>query len=98
MTMNASTARATLADFRSPIVTSVAGLAAMMPALFRPMIARKKPMPAAMASLRLFGMELITHSRNGVTLTMRNSMPDRNTAPSAICHGTPSPCTTPYVK
>ncbi len=52
-------------------------------------------MPAAIAILRLRGIELITHSRMGVRLTIRNRMPERNTAPSAVSQLWPSPLTTP---
>jgi hypothetical protein len=40
-------------------------------------------MPAAMASFRLFGIALISHSRAGVIETITKRMPDRNTHPRA---------------
>ena len=93
--MNPSTANTTAGDLKSPSVTSVAGCALTMPALCRPMMARNRPMPAAIDSFRLLGMELITHSRMGVRLTIKNRMPDRNTAPSAVSQAWPMPLTTP---
>ncbi len=47
-------------------------------------------MPAAMPSLRLYGIALISHSRNGVTEITRNSAPERNTTASASCQLPPS--------
>ncbi len=52
-------------------------------------------MPAAIASFKLLGMALMTHSRKCVTLTIRKSTPERNTAPRAVCQGYPMPFTTP---
>ena len=52
-------------------------------------------MPAAIDSLRLRGTALITHSRMPVRLTIMNSTPDRNTAPSAVSQAWPRPFTTP---
>src|SRR5258708_39582872 len=36
--------------------------------------------------------------RTPISVRMRNVIPERNTAPSAACHGTPIPLTTEYVK
>ena len=69
-----------------------------MPAFFMAMNAMKSPMPAEMPSLKLRGMALISHSRTGTTLRIRNTTPDRNTAPSATCHVWPMPSTTVYAK
>lgn len=98
MRMNVATAMATAGDLTSPSFTSVTGSEAMRPAPLRPMTARKKPMPAEMASFCDFEMLSMIHRRTGVMLTMRNSTPEANTAASAASHGMPSPFTTEYVK
>ena len=48
---------------RSPRPTRVAGLSTTMPAFFRAISARKKPMPAEMPKRRDMGMLLMIHSR-----------------------------------
>ena len=78
-----------------PWVTSVAGCATTMPAFFRAISARKRPMPAAIAILRDFGMALTIHSRIGSTLMTRKMMPEMKTQPSATCQLWPIPPTTP---
>lgn len=55
-------------------------------------------MPADIASFSERGMALMMYSRTGSTLRIRNSTPDRNTAPSAVSQAYPMPRTTPYVK
>ena len=55
-------------------------------------------MPAAMASFRLLGIALISHSRAGVTDTITNRMPDRNTQPSASRQSPPIAGTTVKAK
>ena len=55
-------------------------------------------MPAPMPSLSDSGMLLISHSRTRSSDTARNSRPERNTAPSATCHGTFMPPTTVKAK
>jgi hypothetical protein len=65
-----------------------------MPAACRPMNARKNPIPTEIASFIDLEMLLMTHSRTGVTLTRKNSTPDKKTAPRAVCQGTPMPFTT----
>ena len=83
---------------RSPSPTSVAGLSTTIPTLVRPIMIRKKPIPAAMESFSSIGIELMIHSRTGRRLRITNSVPDMNTAISAVCQATPIPMTTPYVK
>ena len=80
--MNASKAGP---EVTSPSRAKVALSATMMPAFFSAMTARNSPMPAEMASFSDFGIALKIHSRTGSTLNIRNSTPDRNTAPSATC-------------
>ncbi len=82
----------------SGAVTSVAGWSITMPALCSAIMPRKKPMPAAMASLSEAGMEFISQRRNGSRLRNKNSRPATNTAASAICQLNPIPLTTPNVK
>ena len=79
----------------SPSATSVASLPSTRPALRIAMIARKKPMPADVASLSERGKALITHSRTGSTDSAMKQTPETKTAPSAVCHGWPMPSTTP---
>ena len=79
---------------KSPNATSVAGLSTTMPALRKPTKATNSPMPAAMPSFKLRGIALMSHSRTGSTLSVTNSTPERNTAPSAACQWCPEPTTT----
>ena len=79
----------------SPVVTSVAGLSWMMPALARAMTPRNTPMPAEMASFRARGTDSTIHRRTRTTLSTTKMTPDTNTAPSATSHGCPIPSTTP---
>lgn len=94
MSRKAATATPTCGVLRSPSLTSVVGSEAMRPAACSPMNAKKNPIPTEMASFIDLEMELITHSRTGVTLTRKKRTPDRNTAPSAVCQVTPRPFTT----
>ena len=55
-------------------------------------------MPAPMPSFSDIGMAFTSHSRMRSRLMMRNSTPERNTAPSATCHDRPMPFTTVKVK
>ncbi len=94
----APAAISTLGSVSTPCWTSVSGLATDRPAFSNPISARKNPIPAAMASLRLFGIALISHSRAGVTETITNRMPDRNTQPSASRQSPPIAGTTVKAK
>ncbi len=77
-----------------PIATKVAGLSTTMPTLRSPMMIRNSPTPAEIATLSVRGMASIIHSRTGVSERATNRTPERNTAPRAVCHGTPMPITT----
>ena len=83
---------------RSPRATSVAGLAATKPMPRNPIRPRNNPIPAAMPSLSDSGTAAINHSRTRSRETSKNNNPDRNTAPSAVRHGTPMAPTTVKVK
>ncbi|MNN99526.1 hypothetical protein D3C81_2191910 [compost metagenome] len=76
------------------MVTSVAGLAATMPAFFSATIARNKPMPAVIATRMECGMPLTIISRTRNSVTSRNRQPEIKTAPSAASQGKPMPFTT----
>ena len=90
MPKNPSIARITGHWTRSPSATSVASLPTMTPALRSPMITRKNPIPAAMATFCDRGMLFTTHSRTGSTERTSMSTPEQNTAPRAACQGSPS--------
>lgn len=77
-----------------PRVTIVASFGTTIPAVRSPRNARNVPMPAVIASLRLMGIAMTIALRAPMTLRTTNSTPEMNTAPSAVCHGTPIPCTT----
>jgi hypothetical protein len=83
MTMNPAAASRVAGLFKSPKVTRVSGLAAMMPASFSAMIPRNRPIPAEIAIFCDSGMASTIQERIWVRLRIRNRMPDRNTAPSA---------------
>ena len=76
------------------MVTSVDGLATMIPALRSPMSAMNKPMPTATAAYSSNGIADTIICRTPAAVKIRNATPDRNTAPSAVCHGMPIPFTT----
>ena len=76
----------------------VAGSDTMMPALRSPMNAMKSPTPAATAAYSSDGIAATIACRRPVSVRIKNATPERNTAPSAVCHGTPMPFTTVYVK
>jgi hypothetical protein len=71
---------------RSPSVTSVAGAATTILVSLKAMMPRKSPMPAEIASLRLFGIALTIASRMGKTEISRKIAPEQNTPASACCH------------
>ena len=48
-------------------------------------MARKSPTPAEMASLRFFGIALMTYSRMRKIEMRKNRTPEQNTAASACC-------------
>ena len=72
---------------------SVASLAVTMPAFFKAISARKKPIPAAIPNFKLRGMELISQALKGEREIKMNKIPEINTAPRAVCHGCPEPRT-----
>ena len=57
-----------------------------------------RPIPALTAAYNSEGIDAMIHWRTPVTVRIRNATPERNTAPSAVCQGTPMPFTTVYVK
>ena len=67
------------------------GSLTISPAFCNPMKAMKSPMPAAMACFMLGLIEFMTASRAPTSDSTRNSMPDTNTAPSAVAQGTVAP-------
>ena len=79
---------------RLPSVTIVAGLGTTMPALRSPIIAMNRPIPAATAAYSSFGIASTINWRMPASVRIRNATPERNTAPSAVCHGIPIPLTT----
>ena len=83
---------------RWPSWTKVASLAMTMPELFSAMIARNKPMPAAIALRMECGMPAISQLRIPVTVRSRKIKPEMNTAPSACCQVKPMAPTTPKAK
>jgi hypothetical protein len=78
----------------SPRVTRVAGWSMTMPAFFRAMIARNRPIPAAMPARRARGMLLMIHSRILKIDSRKKITPERNTAPRATCQVWPMVSTT----
>ncbi len=81
-----------------PSVTSVSGWSTTRPAFCSPMIARKSPIPAMVASLIESGIARTSASWAPVSASARKSRPSTKTAASAICQATPRPRTTPKVK
>ena len=94
MTSSPTTATHAVGAPRSPSATSVASFVTTIPALRSPRKARKQPIPAMMASLRLCGIAMTVARRAPTTLRTTKSRPEMNTAPSAVRHGTPIPRTT----
>ena len=84
--------------FTSPNATVVAGLATTSPALFKPMKAMNRPMPAAMAANRALGIALTINRRTPVSVRNRKTTPEMKTRPRATRQGTPMPSTTVKVK
>ncbi len=78
--------------------TKVASDPMMICAFFRPIKAINKPIPAETACFMPAGITLMIVSRMRVAVKSRKITPEMKTAPSAVCHGTPMPCTTVYVK
>src|SRR5215475_10917924 len=62
---------------KSPSVTSVAGLATTILACSSAMMPRKSPTPAEIASLRFFGIALMTYSRMRNTDRTKNNTPEQ---------------------
>ena len=70
----------------SPSPTNVASLLTMTPAVCKEIKAKNAPIPATTPCLILSGIELIINSRILKRLNNINIQPDKNTAPSAVCH------------
>ena len=68
-----------------PKETKVAGLATTMPAFLTAIKPRNMPMPAEIPNFKFFGIALISHSRTGKRLNMIKIIPERKTAPRAVC-------------
>ena len=85
MTIKPAQANSVAGLFRSPSVTSVSGLAAMIPASFNAMMPRNKPMPAEIAIFCDSGIASTIQERMRVRLRIRNRTPEMKTAPSATC-------------
>ena len=94
ITRNPAAANSAAGAPRSPRVTRVSVLAAMMPAFSKAMRTRNSPIPADMAIFCDLGMESIIHCRAWDRVSSRNRTPAKNTAPSAVCQGSPMPITT----
>jgi hypothetical protein len=58
------------------------------------MKAMNSPTPAATAAYSSYGMVEMMSCRTPSAVSSRKATPERNTAPSAACHGTPMPFTT----
>ncbi len=81
-----------------PRLTKVAGLPTTSFALRNPTNAINIPIPPAVACFNPSGIPFTICSRTRVTVSSTNSTPEKNTAPSAVCHGTCIPRQTVYVK
>ena len=62
------------------------------------MNAMNRPMPAAIAENKARGMALTISWRMPAKVSTRNATPEMKTSPSAVCQGTPIPCTTVKAK
>ena len=65
-----------------------------MPALFIPIKAMNKPIPAEIAYFKSCGIESMIISRNLNTVINKKIMAATNTPANAVCHGIPIPITT----
>jgi hypothetical protein len=83
---------------RLPSPTMVPVLATMTPASANPMNAMNSPTPPPTAENNERGTALMISCRTPETVSSKNAAPDKNTQPSAVCHGRPMPFTTVYVK
>ena len=70
-------------DVTSPRPTNVAGLSTTIPAFWKPIIAKNRPIPAPTPSFMDFGIELMIYLRAGVRDKTRNAIPATNTAANA---------------
>jgi len=68
------------------------------PALTQPMIAKNRPIPAAVARLIDSGKALMIDSRTPAAATATAMRPERKTQPKATGHFTPCPSITPNVR
>ena len=83
---------------KSPRLKKVVSLETIIPPFFKPIKPIKKPTPEAIAILKFSGILSIIHFLIGVTLIIKNKMPDKKTAPRAVSHEYPISPTTEYVK
>ena len=67
---------------------------AIKPDNFKPMIAMKRLIPTVMATFIEAGMPSTIICRIDVSVNTRNTRPEMNTAPNAVCQDTPIPRTT----
>ena len=86
--------RAAVGAVRSPRPTIVPCLATITPASLKPMNAMNKPIPPPTAANNERGTALMMSRRTPATVKSRKATPERKTQPSAVCHGSPMPCTT----
>ncbi len=77
-----------------PRLTNVAGFATTSFALRNPTNAMNIPIPPAVACFNPSGIPFTICSRTRVTVSSTNSTPEKNTAPSAVGHGTCIPMQT----
>lgn len=80
------------------MATYVDSLETIIPTFFKPTKAINRPIPADTACFIPEGMALIIVSLILVIVKIKNATPEIKTAPRAVCHGTPIPNTTVYVK
>ena len=79
----------TLVSFRSPKLNNVAGLSTTIPLVFKPIMARKNLMPAAIETCRTLGIALSPPSLTGHMEKIMSNTLDISMAPRACCHESP---------
>jgi len=84
---NPSNASAVLGFLTLPSCTSVSSLFTTSPALVSPINAMNNPIPQATAAYNSCGIALRMSCRMPNAVSSRNTVPERKTAPSAVCHG-----------
>ncbi len=86
---NPPTARSTSALRKFPSFTGTPVPAAAMPVSFKPMNARKRPIPAPKLNLRLGEIAFASQPRKPAKVMIRKRMPLTNTAPRRCCQVMP---------